>query len=156
MMVEEECEEDAPTFAHNGLWVPINICFDQIEGFTLHLREGINLWPVALLDNLPPDIWGPKKYFTLRNPRWIEQANKGVRRKAEGIEVERPKPKKKSSGSKFNDDADYSRSGTPSLNATLLISVKEHMKDAIYCANWRLLAIGTQFVLGTPPGWQFG
>jgi hypothetical protein len=56
MMVEEECEEDAPIFAHNGLWVPINICFDQIEGFTLHLREGINLWPVALLDNLPPDI----------------------------------------------------------------------------------------------------
>ena len=66
-----------------------------------------------------------------------------MRRKAEGDEMEPPKPKKKSSGPKFNDDTGYNFDGTPSLTVTLLISAREHMKDVTDCAKWHLPAIGT-------------
>ena len=58
--------------------------------------------------------------------------------------METPKPKKNVSGRKFDDDAGYIFSGTPSLTGTLLISGREHMKDAIDCAKWHLPAIGTK------------
>jgi hypothetical protein len=68
MMAEEDYTGDAPTFAHSGLQVPINILFNQIEGFTLHPREGVGLSCITPIDDMSPDIQGLKKYFTLRNP----------------------------------------------------------------------------------------
>ena len=106
MMVEEEYEEDASAFAYDGLLVSLNILFDQVDGFTFHPREGYNLSPITSMNDIPPDIRGLEKYFTLRNPCWIEHHSEGVRRKPEGIEVEPPKPKKTSSGLNFDDNAD--------------------------------------------------
>ena len=80
---------------------------------------------------MPPDIKMLEKYFAVRNPRWIKQHGESVRRKAEGIEVEPPKPKKKSSGSKFDDDAGYNFSGNPFLTVTLRVSASEYLKEAI-------------------------
>ena len=80
---------------------------------------------------MPPDIRMLEKYFALRNLRWIEQHGESVGRKAERIEVEPPKPKKKSSGSKFDDDAAYNFSGNPSLTITLRVSASEYLKEAI-------------------------
>ena len=54
------------------------------------------------------------------------------------------KPEKNSSGCRFNDDAGYTFSGTPSLTVTLLISASKHMKDAIELTKWHLPAIGTK------------
>ena len=56
MIVEEDYKDDAPIFAYNGLQVPINILFDQIEGFTLHPRENFNLLPVTSTKDTPPGI----------------------------------------------------------------------------------------------------
>ena len=81
MAVDEYYKDDAPTFTYNGLRVPIEILFDQIIGFILYSREGFNLLPVTSMDDMSPEIRGLKTYFTLRNPRWIEQHDKGVRRK---------------------------------------------------------------------------
>ena len=39
MIVEKDYKENTPILAYNSLPVPINILFDQIEGFTLHPRE---------------------------------------------------------------------------------------------------------------------
>ena len=77
---------------------------DQINGFTLHPRDGCTRPPITSTDNMPSDIKMLEKYFALQNPCWIKQHGKSVRRKAEGIEVDPPKPKKKSSNSKFDDD----------------------------------------------------
>jgi hypothetical protein len=55
-MVEEDYEDDTPTFSYNGLRVPINILFDQIEGFTLYPRGGVNLPPITSMEDMSPDI----------------------------------------------------------------------------------------------------
>ena len=82
------------------------------------------------MDYSPPEIRGLKKYTTLRNPCLVEQHGKGRKRKAEGIEVEPPKPKKKSSGLKFDDDTDFNVQGTSSLAVTLHPSANKHLKPA--------------------------
>ena len=92
MIVEEEYEEDAATFAYNSLVVALSMLFDQIDGFTLHPRDGSTLLPITSMAKITPDIKMLEKYFALRNPRWIDQHGKTVRRKPEGIEVELPKP----------------------------------------------------------------
>jgi hypothetical protein len=90
------------------------------------------------VNEIPPDIQRLAKYFTLRNPRWIEKHGKGVRRKSEEIEMGPPKPKNSFSVGRFDDDAGYIFSGTPTLSATSLISASEPMKGAIERAKWHL------------------
>ena len=60
MIVEEDYKDDAPIFAYNGLQVSINIIFDQIEGFTLYPREGVNLPPITVMDEMPLTIHRPR------------------------------------------------------------------------------------------------
>ena len=69
MLVEEEYEEDAATFAYNALVVAFSMLFDQINGFTLHPRDGCTLPSITSTDNMPLDIKILEKYFALRNPR---------------------------------------------------------------------------------------
>jgi hypothetical protein len=40
MMIGEEFKEDTSKFSYDGLLVPLNILFDQDDGFTLQPREG--------------------------------------------------------------------------------------------------------------------
>ena len=69
MLVEEEYEEDAATFAYNSLVVALSMLFDQIDGFTMHPRDGSTLLPITSMVKIPPDIKMLEKYFALRNPR---------------------------------------------------------------------------------------
>ena len=144
MLIEEEYEDDAATFAYNSIAVAFSVLHDQINGFKVHPRDGSNLPPITSMDDIPPGIKQLEKYFTLRNPRWIDQYNESVKRKTAGIEVEPPKPKKKSLTSKFDDDVGYTFSGNPSLTVTLRISADEHLKEAIDRTRWYLPQIGTK------------
>ena len=60
MVVDKDYKDDASTFVYTGLRVPMKIPVDQIEGFTLYPREGVNLPLVTTLDDTPPDIRGLK------------------------------------------------------------------------------------------------
>ena len=69
MIVEEEYDEDAPSFAYTSLCVALNILFDQIDGCALHSREDYDLPPITSMTGTPHDIKGLEKYFSLSNPR---------------------------------------------------------------------------------------
>ena len=94
MAVDETYNDDTPIFAYNSLQVPTKTLFDQTVVFTLYPREGVDLRPITSTEDIPPDIQGLKKCFTLRTPRWIEQHGKGVKKKVDRVEVESPKPKR--------------------------------------------------------------
>jgi hypothetical protein len=108
----------------------LNILYEQIDGFTLYSIDTCNIPPITSLAGIPPAIRGLEKYFSLKTPCWIKQHGKGVRRKTEGVEVEPPKPKKNSSGLKFDDDTDFNVQGTSSLAVTLHPSANKHLKPA--------------------------
>ena len=68
----------------------------------------------------------------------VEQHSEGVKRKAERVEVEPSKPKKKSSGLRFDDDKVFNFTGPPSLSVTLRVSAINYLKPAIDRAKWYL------------------
>ena len=101
------------------------ILFKKIIGVALHPREGVDAPSITSVNKIPPDIRGLKKYFTLRNPRWIGHHAKEVNRRREGVEMEAPTPSKRNSGQKFDDDTGVTFNGTPALSVTSLISSEE-------------------------------
>ena len=107
------------------------VLYEQIAGFTLHPREGVVAPSINSMNNIFPDIRGLGKYFTLRNPRWIDQHAKDVTRRRGGVETEAPKPSKRNSCCTFDNDAGFAFNGTPILSVIVLLSAEEPTEDTI-------------------------
>ena len=105
--MNEEHNKDTGVFAYSTTRVALVVFFGQSIGFVFHPREGVDAPPITLVDEIPPNIRGLEKYFTLRNPRWTDQHSKGVNRRREGVETKAPTPSKRNSGSNVNNDAGF-------------------------------------------------
>jgi hypothetical protein len=56
MTVDEDYKDEASTFSYMGLQVPIKTLFNQIKGFTLYPRKGVNFPHTTSVDKIPPNI----------------------------------------------------------------------------------------------------
>ena len=54
--MNEDYEEDMPTFAYNATRVILVVLFKHIVGFILHPREGADAPPITSVDEILPDI----------------------------------------------------------------------------------------------------
>ena len=56
LSMNEDYEEDMPTFAYNATRVILVVLFKHIVGFILHPREGADAPPITSVDEILPDI----------------------------------------------------------------------------------------------------